>query len=106
MRMLNGETFIDTPAYPYVPGDDELQEMRDDLDRDGPYPVFSEGHLYPRLGKEDARFVLGVAEEYEHLIKLLGPTLVRTLLKIEPRPNVRVTFNVTQVLGDDREEDT
>jgi hypothetical protein len=80
MRMRKGTPFIDTPAEAFIPPPEYLAEMREDLDRDGVYPVFSEGHLYPRLGKDDARFVLAVAEEYERLIAVLGPDKVKELL--------------------------
>src|SRR5688572_23738961 len=52
-------------------------------------PVFSEDFLYPKLGKEDARFVLGVAEEYEKVIQTLGPTEVAALIE-SPEQKERV----------------
>ena len=42
--------------------------------------VFSEGFLYDCMYKDDARFVLAVAEEYERVILLLGIDRVRELL--------------------------
>jgi len=45
-----------------------------------PCPVFSEGNLYPRMTKDDARFILAVAEEYDALIKKLGTERVKELL--------------------------
>lgn len=68
-------------ANPFVPDAQDIGWMERDLAEHGPFPVFSEGHLYPRLGKEDARFVLAVVEEYEALIKKLGPDAVRELLE-------------------------
>lgn len=48
-------------------------------------PVFSEAFLYPTVGKGDARFILGIAEEYEHIIRALGPRTVRLILDVKPR---------------------
>lgn len=48
-------------------------------------PVFSEATLYPTLGKGDARFVLGVAEEYDHIIEAIGPKACRAILRVRPR---------------------
>lgn len=47
-------------------------------------PVFSERFLYERIGKDDARFVLGVAEEYAHVIEALGVSAVRAILGVRP----------------------
>lgn len=44
-------------------------------------PVFSEEFLYERLGKEDARFVLDIAEEYERLIEIMGRNVIKVLLE-------------------------
>lgn len=77
---LRGQHFEDVEAEPFIPPPEYLREMRADLERDGVYPVFSEGHLYTRLGKEDARFVLSIAAEYTRLIELLGPRIVKRLL--------------------------
>lgn len=64
MRLFEkGEKFMDVPA--------EGESM----------PVFSEEFLYPRMTKDDARFILGVAEEYEKLINILGEDKVKTILK-------------------------
>ena len=56
MRTLikKGEKFM------HVPAEDESM------------PVFSEEFLYPKMTKTDARFILGVAEEYEKIIDILG----------------------------------
>lgn len=43
--------------------------------------VFSEQFLYPKMGKDDARFILAVADEYARLIELLGPEAVAALLR-------------------------
>lgn len=81
-----GEPFIDTQAEPWIPDDDTIAEMRDDIKQmaqDGhPIPVFSEMHLYPRLGKDDARFVLAIADEYTRLIEKLGREKVVELLGV------------------------
>ncbi len=65
-------------------------------------PVFSEAFLYGvafgegdfGMTKGDARFILGVAEEYAHIIELLGPDKVRELL--ETHGSCEVTFTVTR----------
>lgn len=44
-------------------------------------PVFSEAFLYGKVGKSDARFILGVAEEYEKLIRILGVEKIKELLE-------------------------
>lgn len=75
-----GLDFMDVESEGFIPDEDRLVEMADDIARDGLYPTFSEGHLYPRLGKEDARFVLGIAEEYTAIIKALGVAKVREIL--------------------------
>lgn len=70
MRMLRaGRPFSDVPAEDIAPGETER------------HPVFSEGNLYPRMYKGDARFILAVAAEYERLIEVLGEDEVRRLLK-------------------------
>lgn len=58
-------------------------EAEFDPDEEAGYqpPVFSERFLYGTVGKGDARFILGVAEEYERLIDVLGEDLVSTLLE-------------------------
>lgn len=72
MRMFKkGEPFMDVRCE--VPVDDG------DFGQWHP-PVFSEAHLYNCMHKDDARFVLGVAEEYDHIIKVLGSDKVRQLL--------------------------
>ena len=47
----------------------------------GDFPVFSEAFLYGKVGKSDARFILGVAEEYEKLIRILGVEKIKELLE-------------------------
>ena len=76
-----GRPFMDVPEEAPIPDPGECRAAPAGV------PVFSEAHLYPRLGKDDARFVLGVAEEYDRLISVLGPDTVRGLLdgSIEPR---------------------
>ena len=61
----------------------------------GPCPVFSEHFLYETVGKDDARFILGVAEEYEHLIALLGTDRVCELLAMTPGEGVAITVTRT-----------
>jgi hypothetical protein len=80
MRMRKGDPFMHVKASGDIPDDTMISEMKADMRRDGLYPVFSEGHLYPRLGKEDARFVLGVVEEYDKLIEVLGVEAIKKLL--------------------------
>lgn len=43
--------------------------------------VFSEEFLYPSVGTGDARFILGVAEEYSRVIEVLGTKLVKEILE-------------------------
>lgn len=50
----------------------------------GSAPTFSEAFLYDAVGKDEARFVLGVAEEYEHVIAALGPAAIRAILDVRP----------------------
>lgn len=66
-------------------------------------PLFSESYLYDVLGKGDARFVLGVAEEYEHLIKLLGPVITRQLLtaRVSKGGRERLRTAITTVIRDE-----
>lgn len=63
MRMDKGNRFIDGLAD-WAP---------EDWERNDAPPVFSEAFLYEAVGKGDARFVLGVADEYRHIIEALGP---------------------------------
>jgi hypothetical protein len=67
MRMNKGQPFHDVPADT------------------GDAPVFSEAFLYPTVGKGDARFILGVADEYGHVIDALGPAAVTAVLQVKPR---------------------
>lgn len=57
--MSNGQPFIDSLSF------------SEDV------PLFSEEFLYERIGKDDARTVLSVVEDYDHLIRALGPAAVR-----------------------------
>lgn len=68
----------------------------------GSAPTFSEKFLYSRVGKGDARFMLGVAEEYEHVIDALGPTAVKSILDVKPRLARRLGLpeKVVEWLGD------
>lgn len=43
-------------------------------------PVFSEAFLYSCMTKNDARFILGVADEYNKLIEILGFAKTNKLL--------------------------
>jgi len=72
MRMMaKGARFMDVPA----------ESSPEDWEGPDTPPVFSEAFLYDAVGKDDARFILGVAEEYDHLIKLLGTDLTKRLLE-------------------------
>ena len=51
-------------------------------------PVFCEGFLYGRMSKDDARFILAIAMEYEHIICVLGVDAVKALLAM-PNNNRR-----------------
>lgn len=51
------------------------------------HPVFSEMFPYDRIGKEDARFVLAVAEEYDHLICVLSAAEAERLLSLPRKGN-------------------
>lgn len=70
----------------------------------GDVPTFSESFLYKALGKGDGRFVLGVAEEYEHVIDALGPAAVRAILQVKPKlvQRLRTGQKVTEWLEDAR----
>ena len=65
-------------------------------------PVFSEAFFYGLAFQEagiymtklDARFIMGVAEEYAHIIDLLGPEKTRELLELE-KP-YQITFTVSK----------
>ncbi len=72
----------------WIPDEACIQEMKDDLVERPDAPTFSEAYLYPRVGKDDARFILGVAKEYEHLISVLGTEEVERLLA-QPKKGVR-----------------
>lgn len=76
-----GDHFHHVEASHFIPDDGCLEEMEDDVEQVRALTVFSEGYLYPRLGKSDARFVLAVADEYERLICILGVEKVRELLR-------------------------
>ena len=43
-------------------------------------PVFSEAYLYSITDKDNARFILAVAEEYEFIIKALGQDNIKCML--------------------------
>src|SRR5687768_8954576 len=72
----------------------------------GDAPTFSEAFLYEAVGKGDARFMLGVAEEYEHVIEALGPEALRAILGVRPRLVQRLGTGklVTEHLADARDE--
>lgn len=71
MRMFKGRPFKNVGSETY----------RDGIE----LPTFSEGFLYDTVGKEEARFILGVAAEYEHIIQALGPAAVQRILDVRPR---------------------
>jgi hypothetical protein len=74
---------------------------------DGSAPTFSEKFLYETVGKGDARFILGVAEEYDHVIRALGPAAVKAILQVKPALAVRlgVGEQVTKSLEDARSDE-
>jgi hypothetical protein len=86
MRMFSrGKPFMDVEAEGHIPDDDDISEMRTDAaymrSNRHPIPVFSEMFLYPRLGKDDARFVLAIADEYSKVISILGADKVEEMLR-------------------------
>lgn len=89
MRMDKGKPFM------HIMADDESA------------PTFSESFLYDTVGKGDARFILGVAEEYEHVIAALGPAGVRAILDVRPQLAQRLGLGkeVEAWLEDARSED-
>lgn len=97
MRMAKGRSFMQIEAD-YAPDGWE--------DRSSPPPVFSEAFLYPAIGKGDARFVLGVAEEYAHIQEALGPAATRAILQVKPRLCERLGLGKTvkDFLEDARDE--
>lgn len=100
MRMMQkGYPFMDVKQE-VAPWPDEIGDIPDSA------PVFSEATLYPTLGKGDARFVLGVAGEYDHVIKALGPKAVRAILDVKPKlvERLGVGEEVAKSLEDARDE--
>lgn len=84
-----GEPFMHVESEGYVPGPDELAEMEEHFQQTLEVPTFSEAYLYPRVGKDDARFILGVADEYAKVIRVLGEEKVYEILaspEFEPGP--------------------
>lgn len=107
MRMNKGKPFMHVKEEAPMPDLDESQRDNERARREGrKIPVFSEVFLYPRIGKGDARFVLGVAEEYEHVIEALGPSAVRAILDVTPRLVQRLGTGakVAEWLADARSE--
>lgn len=88
MRMDKGKTFTHIEAD------------------DGSAPTFSESFLYEKVGKGDARFILGVADEYEHVIEALGTPAVRAILDVKPKlvRRLKVGDEVRESLADARDE--
>src|SRR3954469_20146529 len=78
MRMDKGKPFTHIEAD-FIPEDEDAP---DETPRK--IPTFSEAFLYPTVGKGDARFILGVADEYEHIIEALGPAAVKAILAVKP----------------------
>jgi len=74
----------------------------------GEAPTFSEAFLYPAVGKGDARFILGIADEYEHVIAALGPAAVIAILEVKPRLAQRlgVGRNVINSIADARSDES
>lgn len=94
MRMNKGQPFLDV----------EADSAPSDYTGDGCPPTFSETFLYDAVGKGDARFILGVAEEYDHVISALGPAAVTAILDVSPRLVQRLGtgVKVTEWLADAR----
>lgn len=112
MRMAKGQLFMDVEEeVSPLRGEDLDKAMKEleaaETEAGYTFPTFSEAVLYPLLGKGDARFVLGVAEEYEHILKAIGPQAARDLLKTKPRLAQRlgVPEAITKCLEDATEGD-
>lgn len=102
MRMFKGKPFMDVSAG-WMPQEDDGQGgKRPCYEGDGDLPVFSESFLYATVGKEDARFILGVAEEYAHIIEAMGTTAICRILDVKPRLARRLELAeaVTECLAD------
>ena len=63
----------------------------------GGAPTFSESFLYSVMSKDDARFILGVAKKYTHLIHLLGTETIKNLLTLD-RARGKVPPSVIQTI--------
>lgn len=79
--MIKGQPFMDVEAD-FIP---EESDGTPAYTGEGSLPTFSESFLYPTVGKGDARFILGVGEEYDHIIKALGSTTVQRILDVKPQ---------------------
>lgn len=92
MRMGKGKPFMDVEAE-FAP--DGWEHGRNP-------PTFSEAFLYATVEKGDARFILGVADEYEHIIAALGPQAVCRLLETRWRlvQRLGVGEKVSELLED------
>jgi hypothetical protein len=101
MRMNKGQPFMEVPEEAPLPDVEEARATPNEV------PVFSEAFLYPRLGKGDARFVLGIAEEYAHIIDALGPRAVTAILDVRPRLADRLDVGklVVDMLADANSDD-
>lgn len=109
MRMDKGKSFMHIEEEAPMPDLDEIQADDERARKEGfKIRVFSEMFLYPRVGKGDARFILGVAEEYEHIIQALGPAAIRAILDVKPRLVQRLSLPevVTTQLLDARSDES
>lgn len=61
------------------------------------YPVFSEAFLYDIMFKEDARFVLAVANEYSLLIEALGEEEIEQLLEKHRNLELQVRHRINKL---------
>lgn len=97
MRMVKGTLFLGTEAE-FAPEGNGARTP----------PTFSEAFLYPTVGKGDARFILGVADEYDHLIRALGPKAVKAILDVKPRLAQRLNLgqSVVEWLEDARSDES
>jgi len=69
-----GELFMDVPC-------EQSFRTVDGQKYDAETPVFSEAFLYHTVGKDNARFILAVAEEYDIVIRALGTEKVKEILE-------------------------
>lgn len=61
-------------------------------------PVFSEAFLYDIMFKEDARFILAVANEYSLLIEALGEEKLKELLQEHKHLELKVRRKIVSLV--------